>query len=47
LSADYTIDEVSECNLIEEFIKNIPSDKNSFEIAIRPYEIKTYRLKLK
>ena len=47
VSADYTIEEVSECNLIEEHIENIAQDKNSFTIFIKPYEIKTYKIKLK
>ena len=36
---------VEECNLIEEFEKNIKSDNNSFEFTIKPYEIKTFRIK--
>ncbi|MDF2484771.1 MAG: Alpha-mannosidase [Herbinix sp.] len=47
VTTDYTIEEVSECNLIEEHIEQIAQGNNSFEIFIKPYEIKTYKLKLK
>jgi alpha-mannosidase len=47
VSSDYTIEEVSECNLIEEHIETIAQDKNSFKVFIKPYEIKTYKLRFK
>ncbi len=38
---------IEECNLIEEFIETVPKTENGFEIEIKPYEIKTYRIKFK
>lgn len=36
---------IEECNLIEEFEKNVEFENNEFEILIKPYEIKTFRIK--
>ncbi len=36
---------VEECNLIEEFIETVPKTENGFDIEIKPYEIKTYRIR--
>ncbi len=47
IANNYAIEEVSECNLIEEHIEELTSTNNTFEIFIKPYEIKTYKLKLK
>lgn len=36
---------IEECNLIEEFENNVEFENNEFEILIKPYEIKTFRIK--
>ncbi len=36
---------VTECNLMEEAIREIPLSENGFDITIQPYEIKTYRIR--
>ncbi|MDE6357921.1 MAG: alpha-mannosidase, partial [Eubacteriales bacterium] len=36
---------IEECNLIEEFENNVEFKNNEFEILIKPYEIKTFRIK--
>ena len=38
---------VEECNLLEEKIQDVPWDGNGFDIRMKPYEIKTYRLIMK
>lgn len=43
----FTIDEVWECNALEEEQEYLPHDKNSFIISFKPYEIKTIKLKRK
>ena len=42
---DLDIKDIEECNLIEQFEQNIPVNNNSFEFTIKPYEVKTFRLK--
>lgn len=37
---------LEECNLIEETIEKIKTNKHSFQFAIKPYEIKTYKVVL-
>jgi alpha-mannosidase len=36
---------IEECNLIEEKIGSVPKTENGFDISIKPYEIKTYRIR--
>lgn len=38
---------VEECNLLEEKVQDISWDGNGFDIKVKPYEIKTYRLIMK
>ncbi len=38
--------QVKECNLVESDIAELVSDANCFEFEIKPYEIKTFRIKL-
>lgn len=40
------IEEVIECNLIEEDIQEVAFEKNYFEFEIKPYEIKSFKVKL-
>jgi alpha-mannosidase len=47
LDATSSIAEVAECNLLEEEQEKLSADENSFMIFIKPYEIKTYKIKLK
>ena len=35
---------VTECNLMEENEREIPSDKNSFSFTVKPFEVKTFRI---
>lgn len=42
-----SIEAVSECNLIEEKICDIPLTENGFKITMKPYEIKTCRVVFK
>ena len=42
---DLDIKGIEECNLIEQFEQNIPVNNNSFEFTIKPYEVKTFRVK--
>lgn len=39
-----SVKEVAECNLIEENMESVPFSENGFNICIKPYEIKTYRV---
>lgn len=41
------IEEVKECNLMERELCTIDSNENSFEFNIKPFEIRTFKLKLK
>lgn len=36
---------IEECNLIEEIIEPVPKLEDGFDIKIKPYEIKTYRVR--
>lgn len=36
---------IEECNLIEEIIETVPKTEDGFDIEIKPYEIKTYKVK--
>lgn len=36
---------IEECNLIEEVIEAVPKTEDGFDIEIKPYEIKTYKVK--
>lgn len=47
ISQLWDIESIYECNLIEEKICDIEYNDNKFEIIIKPYEVKTYYLKLK
>ncbi len=38
---------VEECNLLEEVIAAVPRSKEGFAFEIKPYEIKTYKIKFK
>ncbi len=40
------LDEVVACNMMEKELENIPVNKNSFSFEIKPYEIKTFKLKV-
>ena len=40
----FDISEVIECNMIEEDKQLIPCADNSFSFAIKPFEVKTYRI---
>lgn len=40
------IDSVEECNLMEEKEADIEAQGNSFAVSVKPYEIKTYRVRL-
>jgi alpha-mannosidase len=37
---------VIECNMMEVDGKDIPSDGNSFTFSIKPFEVKTFRVKI-
>ncbi|GMQ58522.1 alpha-mannosidase [Vallitalea sediminicola] len=41
------LDEVIECNMMEKDKENIPINGKSFSFLIKPYEIKTFKLKFK
>ena len=41
---EIAIKSVSECNCLEEHVRDIEFKGNSFEDVIKPYEIKTYRV---
>jgi len=41
------VDSISECNLLEETIVTLPKAGDGFDIKVKPYEIKTYRLIIK
>ena len=41
------ISSVIECNLMEEEESNLAFDNNSFKFTIKPYEVKTYKVKFK
>ncbi len=38
------VKKVAECNLIEEYIQDVPSNENCFDFTIKPYEIKTFKI---
>lgn len=38
---------VTECNLMEEPEREIPAEEGSFTVTIKPYEVKTYKVRLK
>ena len=41
------LEEVKECNLMEKDLCNIAAEKNSFSFEIKPYEIKSFKLKIR
>ncbi|WP_273327407.1 alpha-mannosidase [Vallitalea guaymasensis] len=41
------LNEVIECNMMEKELENIPVDNMSFHFQIKPYEIRTFKVKLK
>jgi alpha-mannosidase len=41
------IESVVECNLMERDLNKVESSKNSFTSEFKPYEIKTFKIKLK
>jgi len=41
------LESVEECNLMEEKEADIEACGNSFTVSVKPYEIKTYRVRLK
>lgn len=43
---EHTVEQVTECNLMEEPEEVIPADGNSFTVTVKPYEIKTYKVRL-
>lgn len=40
------IGEIMECNLIEEELERIPVEGDGFSVTLKPYEIKTYRIRM-
>lgn len=40
------LNEVYECSLMEKELEYIPVSKNSFSFVIKPYEVKTYKIRL-
>jgi alpha-mannosidase len=47
LGAAANVVSIEECNLLEEATEKIPMTNNGFDITIKPYEIKTYKIILK
>ena len=45
--AEGMLESVEECNLMEEKEADIEACGNSFNVSVKPYEIKTYRVRLK
>lgn len=45
ITLGFTPKSITECNLLEETIEEIPVSENGFDITIKPYEIKTYRIR--
>lgn len=45
--AEGMLESVEECNLMEEKEADIEACDNSFTVSVKPYEIKTYRVRLK
>ena len=45
--AERMLESVEECNLMEEKEADIEACGNSFTVSVKPYEIKTYRVRLK
>jgi alpha-mannosidase len=43
---DFKLKEIKECNLIEEDLAEAESEDAAFEFKIKPYEIKTFKVKL-
>ena len=41
------LESVEECNLMEEKEADVEACGNSFTVSVKPYEIKTYRVRLK
>jgi alpha-mannosidase len=41
-----TASSIVECNLIEEEGENVPAVGDGFDIEIKPYEVKTYKIRL-
>jgi alpha-mannosidase len=41
------LDQVVECNMVEKEVKNISVNKKSFCFQMKPYEIKTFKLKMR
>ena len=41
----FALQDASECNLMEEFERAMPVEGNTLRFAIRPYEIKTFRIR--
>ncbi|MDF2541514.1 MAG: Alpha-mannosidase [Herbinix sp.] len=41
------VQSITECNLLEEDIAAVETTENGFKVAIKPYEIKTYKVVLK
>ena len=46
INLDFKFNEIKECNLIEEDIALAAADTAGFEFEIKPYEIKTFKVKL-
>ncbi|MDF2944130.1 MAG: Alpha-mannosidase [Herbinix sp.] len=47
LGAVANVESIEECNLLEETSNQIPMSNDGFDITIKPYEIKTYKIVLK
>lgn len=41
------LEEVMECNLMEEEEDEIAAERNSFKVTVKPYEVKTYKVKFR
>lgn len=41
----FRLQEAAECNLMEEFERVLPAEGNTLRFAIKPYEIKTFRIR--
>ncbi|HBK68318.1 MAG TPA: hypothetical protein DDZ91_06735, partial [Firmicutes bacterium] len=41
------IEDVTECTLMEDEISNVAAESNQFTFTIKPYEIKTFKIKSK
>jgi len=45
VSFGFDVKDVTECNLMEVDEQAVPADGNSFKFYIKPYEIKTFRVR--